>query len=41
MIQALKQDAQLSINLEHPAYQASVNSLAPAVRQSLVSDLIL
>jgi glycerol-3-phosphate dehydrogenase subunit C len=39
MIQALKQDAYLSVNLDHPAYQASVDSIAPAVRQSLINDL--
>jgi glycerol-3-phosphate dehydrogenase subunit C len=39
MIQALKKDAHLSIHLDHPAYQASVDSITPAVRQSLINDL--
>lgn len=39
MIQALKKDGHLSIHLDHPAYQASVDSIAPVVRQSLINDL--
>jgi glycerol-3-phosphate dehydrogenase subunit C len=39
MIQALKQNARLSISVDHPAYQASVDSVSPTVYQTLVSDL--
>lgn len=39
MIQALKQNAHLNISVDHPAYQASVDSVSPTVYQTLVSDL--
>ncbi len=39
MIQALKQNAHLNISVDHPAYQALVDSVTPTVRQSLVNDL--
>lgn len=39
MIQALKQNAHLNISVDHPAYQASVDSVSPTVYRTLISDL--
>ena len=39
MIRALKQGADFSVHVEHPAYQASVNDVDAAVRESLLNDL--
>lgn len=39
MIDALKQGASLSAGIHHPAYTYTVDSVAQAIRDSLVSDL--
>jgi hypothetical protein len=39
MIQALRQGAALSMGVDHPAYQATVDQVAADVRASLLSDL--
>jgi len=39
MIQALLQDATLSIGIDHPAYSVSVDSINPETRTSLINDL--
>jgi hypothetical protein len=39
MAQALRQGAQLAAGVDHPAYTATIASVAPAVRASLAADL--
>ncbi|MDP1559734.1 MAG: DUF3501 family protein [Nitrosomonas sp.] len=39
MIQALQQDASLRISVDHPNYQAAIDSVDEAVRHSLLNDL--
>lgn len=39
MIQALQHGASLSISVDHPNYQASIDSVDATVRQSLLNDL--
>lgn len=39
MIQALRQGAALSMGIDHPAYQATVDQVAANVRASLLNDL--
>jgi len=39
MIQALRQGASLSMGIDHPAYQALVDPVEAAVRDSLINDL--
>jgi hypothetical protein len=40
MVQALKRGAALAVGVDHPAYSAAVGAVDPAVRASLVNDLI-
>jgi len=39
MRQALKYGVGVAVGIDHPEYRASIESLAPEVRASLVSDL--
>ncbi len=39
MVQALKRGAALAVGVDHPAYNAAVSTVDPAVRASLVNDL--
>lgn len=39
MIRALKQGANLSMGVDHPRYQASLDPVAPAARESLLREL--
>ena len=39
MSRALKQGAELSMGVDHPAYQATLNPVPPATRTSLLRDL--
>ncbi len=39
MIHALKQGAGLSMGVDHPRYQAALDPVAPAVRESLLREL--
>ena len=39
MARSLKQGAELAVGVDHPAYAATVASVAPAVRASLAADL--
>jgi hypothetical protein len=39
MVQALRQGAPLAAGVDHPAYTATIASVAPAVRASLAADL--
>jgi hypothetical protein len=39
MARALKQGAELAVGVDHPAYAATVASVAPALRASLAADL--
>ena len=41
MIRALRQGASLSIGIDHPAYQALVEPVDAAVRDSLINDLVV
>ena len=41
MIQALRQGAALSMGIDHPAYQALVEPVDAAVRDSLIDDLVV
>lgn len=40
MIQALKQQCQLSIGVDHPKYQAKIDTVDEQSRASLISDLV-
>jgi len=40
MIQALKQQRQLSIGVDHPSYQASIDAVDEQHRVSLINDLV-
>ncbi|MDZ4106509.1 MAG: DUF3501 family protein [Nitrosomonas sp.] len=39
MIQSLQQGASLSMGVDHPAYQATLDAVDPSIRASLVNDL--
>jgi len=39
MVRALKTGARLAVGIDHPAYQAAVDPLPPAVRDALAADL--
>ncbi len=39
MIQSLQQGAPLSVGVDHPAYQATIDAVDPSIRASLVNDL--
>ena len=39
MIQSLQQGAPLSMGIDHPAYQATIDAVDPSIRASLVNDL--
>ncbi|MDP1787091.1 MAG: DUF3501 family protein [Nitrosomonas sp.] len=39
MIQSLQQGAPLSMGVDHPAYQATIDAVDPNIRASLVNDL--
>ncbi len=39
MIQSLQQGAPLSMGVDHPAYQATIDAVDPSIRASLVNDL--
>jgi len=41
MKQALRNGARLSIGVDHPAYEATLDPVTPAVRDSLVKDLAM
>jgi len=41
MKQALRNGARLSIGVDHPAYEATLDSVTPAVRDSLLKDLAM
>ena len=41
MIQSLNRGATLAMGVDHPAYQATVTSIDPNVRASLLQDLVL
>ncbi len=40
MVGALKQGARVSVGVDHPQYNATVENIEPAVRASLVADLV-
>lgn len=40
MIQALQQDASLSMGIDHPVYQAQIQQVDNKVRNSLINDLV-
>ncbi len=40
MIQALRQDASLSMGIDHPVYQALIQQVDDKVRNSLIKDLV-
>lgn len=40
MLLALRQDAGLSMGVDHPNYQAALDTVSPAVRVSLLQDLL-
>lgn len=40
MIQALRQDASLSMGIDHPVYQALIQQVDNKVRNSLINDLV-
>ena len=39
MVQTLKRGAELSVGVDHPQCRATIDTVSPAVRQSLVADL--